>query len=76
VDLADALMAGFLWTLVTMVFITRQLSIPLFLISGIAGSINLARAARSEDELYATASPRPALVPTPPRPAIARPSAG
>lgn len=76
VDLADALMAGFLWTLVTMVFITRQLSIPLFLISGIAGSINLARAQHSEDELSAAATPRPALVPGRQRPALAPPSLG
>jgi O-antigen ligase len=76
VDLADALMAGFLWTLVTMIFITRQLSIPLFLISGIAGSINLARAARSEHDPHAATTLRPALVPVSARPAIAPPSAG
>jgi O-antigen ligase len=76
VDLADALMAAFIWTLVTMIFITRQLAIPLFLIGGIAGSINLARAARSEDELLAATTRRPTLVPAPPRNAIAPPSAG
>jgi putative inorganic carbon (HCO3(-)) transporter len=76
VDLADALMAGFLWTVVTMIFITRQLAIPLFLIGGIAGSINLARAAGSEDELQAGTTRRPTLAPAPPRPAIAPPSAG
>jgi putative inorganic carbon (HCO3(-)) transporter len=43
VDRADALMAGFLWTCVTMLFITRMLAIPLWLFSGIAGSLLLAR---------------------------------
>ena len=57
VDLAEALMAGFLWTVVTMLFISRSLAIPLWLISGVAGSLVLAR--RSE-LLAPSPSPRPA----------------
>ncbi len=42
-DLADALMAGFLWTCVTMLFISRATAIPLFLFAGIAGALALSQ---------------------------------
>jgi O-antigen ligase len=39
--LADALTASFVWTLVSAVFVSRQLSIPIWLIAGLAGSLAL-----------------------------------
>lgn len=57
VHLADALMASFLWTCVTMLFITRALAIPLFLFSGLAGSLVLARRGETADPTLQPASP-------------------
>ncbi len=39
--LADALMASFVWTAVAMCFVSEQLSIPVWLIAGLAGSLVL-----------------------------------
>ncbi len=40
--LTDALMASFVWTAFSMAFVSRQLSIPIWLISGMTGSLLLA----------------------------------
>jgi putative inorganic carbon (HCO3(-)) transporter len=39
--LADALMASMVWTAVDMIFVSKQLSIPLYLIAGLAGCLTL-----------------------------------
>jgi O-antigen ligase len=40
--LADAMMASFVWTAVAMCFVSEQLSIPIWLLAGLAGSLVLA----------------------------------
>jgi O-antigen ligase len=40
--LATALQASFVWTLVSALFVSRQLSIPIWLIGGLAGALALA----------------------------------
>jgi putative inorganic carbon (HCO3(-)) transporter len=50
--LTDALMASFVWTAVAMIFVSKELSIPIWLIGGLAGSLALSRreaAGRSAD---------------------------
>jgi putative inorganic carbon (hco3(-)) transporter len=58
--LSDALMASFVWTAVAMIFVSKELSIPIWLIAGLAGSLALSlreAAGRSEDVAARSTAP-------------------